>query len=347
MDISSRQQSIIASLLSGSSTLPLLRKSPSFREVTERTLQRDLNELIEHGFVSRKGDARAVTYSVTNTGKINITLSESQLESIFTDESRKDLLYEFDRLDNLQTSSIFTDDEQAQLDSYNKVYQEKLVTAPADILRRERERITIELSWKSSQFEGNTYSLLETETLLKEGIPAKGKTKEETIMVLNHKSALDFSDAHKEEFAGKLVPNTIIELHKLLAKGLIEYGIRNRVVGITGSVYRPIDNKFQIEEELRRLCLVINSKQSVYEKALLAFTYISYLQPFNDGNKRTSRILANAILYAHDFFPMSLRAIDVYTYKLAILAFYELGTLGNAKQVLMSQAKFAAENYAI
>lgn len=98
---------------------------------------------------------------------------------------------------------------------------------------------------------------------------------------------------------------------------------------------------------MQKLCEVINSKQNIYEKALLAFTYICYLQPFNDGNKRTGRVLANAILYAHDSFPLSLRAVNVNTYKLAILAFYELGTLGNAKQVLVDQAKYAAENYAI
>lgn len=118
-------------------------------------------------------------------------------------------------------------------------------------------------------------------------------------------------------------------------------------MGITGSVYRPLENKFQIEDELKRLCAVINGKPSVYEKALLAFTYICYLQPFNDGNKRTGRILANAILYADNSFPLSLHAVNVNTYKLAILAFYELGILGNAKKVFIDQAKFAAENYSI
>jgi Fic family protein len=98
---------------------------------------------------------------------------------------------------------------------------------------------------------------------------------------------------------------------------------------------------------VRHLCDVINAKRDVYEKALLAFTYVCYLQSFNDGNKRTGRILANAILYANDSFPLSLRAVDVNTYKFAVLAFYELGTLGNVKKVFIDQAKFAAENYAI
>lgn len=333
--------------MAGSSTLPQLIDLSEFREVTERTLQRDLNELIEQGFVERRGEARAVSYSVADSGKINLALSENQLETIFSEESREALSYDFDRLAILGVSPLFTSEEVKELDGFNETFQKKLETASVDIIRRERERITIELSWKSSQFEGNTYSLLETETLLKEGIPAKGKTQEETTMVINHKKALDFSEEHREEFAGNLQIQTIIELHKLLAEGLFDSGLRERLVGITGSVYRPLDNKFQIEDELRHLCDVINVKQDVYEKALLAFTYICYLQPFNDGNKRTGRILANAILYAHDSFPLSLRAVDANTYKLAILAFYELGTLGNAKKVFIGQAKFAAENYAI
>lgn len=347
MSISNRQQQIVVSLLAGDSALSRLMQLSAFAEVTERTLQRDLNELIESGFVNRRGEARAITYGVTPAGRLGLALSETQLEALFANEERKDLHYDFDRLELLRATPLFTGQEQKILDEYNRVFQEKLNTAPADIIRRERERITIELSWKSSQFEGNTYSLLETETLLKDGVPARGKSQEETTMVLNHKKALDFSEKYREIFAHDLRVQTIVELHKLLAEGLISHGLRERLVGITGTVYKPLDNKFQIEEELSHLCDVINSKKSVYEKALLAFTYVCYLQPFNDGNKRTARILANAILYAHDSFPLSLRAVNVNTYKLAILAFYELGILGNAKQVFIDQAKFAAENYAI
>jgi fido (protein-threonine AMPylation protein) len=347
MSISQRQQQIMSALMAGSSTLPQLAARAEFQEVTERTLQRDVNELIEQKFVERSGEARAISYGVTRIGRINIELSGNLLETLFANEDRQPLAYDLDRLDALASQPLFSRAETEKLHTYNDIFQQKLKTAPAGIIRRERERITIELSWKSSQFEGNTYSLLETETLLKEGIPARGKTQEETTMVVNHKKALDFSEAHKEIFANDLKVQTIIELHKLLADGLFDHGLRERSVGITGSVYKPLENKFQLEDELKRLCDVINAKQSVYEKALLAFTYICYLQPFNDGNKRTGRILANAILYAHDSFPLSLRAVDVNTYKLAILAFYELGILGNAKKTFIDQAKFAAENYAI
>jgi fido (protein-threonine AMPylation protein)/predicted transcriptional regulator len=348
MDLTSRQQHIIHALLKNDNdSLSNIIKLPEFSEITERTLQRDINELIKAGLVKRHGEARAITYSVTLLGRIGLTLPDQLLEQIFAEEERNDLRYDFERLDILRDNKLFTAKETSKLDEYNAVFQGKLKTASQDIIRRERERITIELSWKSSQFEGNTYSLIETETLLKEGLPAPGKTQEETTMVLNHKKALDFAESHKDLFASQLDMRSVIELHRLLAVGLFEGGIRERLVGITGSAYKPLENKFQIEEELKRLCDVISSKSVVYEKALLAFSYICYLQPFNDGNKRTGRILANAILYANNCFPLSLRAVNVNTYKLAILAFYELGIIGNVKQVFTDQAKFAAENYAI
>ena len=119
------------------------------------------------------------------------------------------------------------------------------------------------------------------------------------------------------------------------------------MISITGSTYKPLANRFQIEDQLQQLCNVINSKENVFEKSLIAFIYICYLQPFNDGNKRTARILANAIQNAHKSFPLSLRATNVNTYKLAVLAYYELNILGNIKRIFIEQARFAAENYVI
>lgn len=347
MDISNRQQQIMIALLSGSSSLSHLSKIPAFSEITERTVQRDVSELVEKELVSRQGEARAVTYAATAKGRLHLTLPETVLENLFTNEDRQALAYDFSRLDILRATPLFSKTEQTQLDGYNDIFIAKLKTAPQDIIRRERERIAIELSWKSSQIEGNTYTLLETESLLKEGIQAPGKSQEETKMVLNHKKALDFSEQHSGLFKDAITAQTIIELHKILAEDLMDHGIRQRLVGITGSAYRPLDNQYQIKDELSRLCETINSKHNVFEKALLAFTYICYLQPFNDGNKRTARILANAILYANDSFPLSLRAVSVNTYKLAILAFYELGIIGNVKQVFIGQGRFAADNYAI
>jgi fido (protein-threonine AMPylation protein) len=347
MDISLRQQQILIAILVGTTTIGDLRALPAFREVTERTLQRDLGELVKKGMVIREGEARAVSYTVPLPGRLTTTLPGEVLETLFAREDRKSVAYEFERLDVLTQTPLFSPAEQEVLAKCDALFRERLKTVNPDIVRRERERITIELSWKSSQIEGNTYTLLETESLIKEGTPASGKSKEETTMVLNHKRALEFSEAHTELFAGALSADLIIDLHRILAQDLMSDGLRRHPVGITGSAYRPLAVDFQIQEELTRFCEAVNAKESPFEKALLAFVYICYLQPFSDGNKRTSRILANAILYAHNSFPLSLRAVSVAEYKLAIIAFYELFVLGNAKQLFIGQAEFAVENYAI
>lgn len=348
MEMTKRQQQLLVNILSSDgNSISELSKDPIFTDVTERTIQRDLNALEAKELVERQGKARSINYTITPKGRLDIYLSSEIIEGIFSNEDRAQIPYDFSRLEALKNNSLFSDTEMTELVRNNDIYYKKLITAPKDILKREKERITIELSWKSSQIEGNTYTLLETESLLEQGIPAKGRSKDETQMILNHKKALEFAEDNRDLFANKITKNTVIKLHEMLAENLMDSGLRERIVGITGSAYRPLDNKFQIEEELERVCEVINSKNDVFEKALIAFVYICYLQPFNDGNKRTARILANAILFANDCFPLSLRAVDVNTYKLAILAYYELGILGNAKKVFIGQAKFAAENYAI
>jgi len=347
MEISKRQQNIIIQLILDRNNLADILKLNDFDSVTVRTLQRDINELIKLGYVKKSGKARAITYAPTKLGLLQIYFSEESLNNIFQNENRNKIFYDFERLKLLNENNLFSLVEFKKLEVHNKIYQKEYLDVPPDILKRKKERIIIELSWKSSQIEGNTYTLLETESLLKEGVAGKGRTKDETQMILNHKKALEFAEKNKNVFSGKITKLAILELHKFLAEGLINVGIRERLIGITGSVYRPLDNRHQINEEIERLCEVINKKENVFEKALIAFIYICYLQPFNDGNKRTARILANAILNANDSFPLSLRAVDVNTYKLAILAYYEFGSLGNAKKVFIDQAKFASENYAI
>jgi Fic family protein len=297
MEMSNRQKELLLDIIGGSNSLPQLVNSPTFSEVTERTIQRDLSELSEAGIVTRSGEARGTVYSITPSARINIALPEERLERIFVNDDRPSVPYDFGRLDVLRNTPVFTQSELSELDHYNGIFFKKLQYAPEDIIRREQERIIIELSWKSSQIEGNTYTLLETESLIKDGIPAAGKTQEETTMVMNHKKALDFTEKHQEEFADNIDFQTVIELHKIIGEALgISEGLREGLIGITGSTYKPLDNKYQIEDELRKFCEVVNSKENVFEKALIAFTYLCYLQPFNDGNKRTARILANAIL---------------------------------------------------
>ena len=211
--------------------------------------------------------------------------------------------------------------------------------------KKEFERLAIDLSWKSSQIEGNTYSLLETELLLKEKQTASGRTKDEAIMLLNHKDALDFV-LENPDYLIPLSLSKIEDIHKILIKELgVDKNLRKRKVGISGTNYVPLDNEFQIKEAIISMCDLINTKENIFEKALLALLLVSYIQPFMDGNKRTARILSNAILINYQYCPISFRTVDAIEYKKAMLLFYEQNNVSRFKEIFITQFEFAVQTY--
>ena len=225
------------------------------------------------------------------------------------------------------------------------MFSENISKLSPDSRTKEMERLGIDLSWKSSQIEGNTYTLLETEKLLKENEEARGRTKEEAQMLLNHKEALRFL-VENEDYLENLAVSRIEDVHSLLVKNLnVQRNIRTTRVGITGTNYRPLDNEFQIREALNDTCNLINAKQNVFEKALLAILLISYIQPFSDANKRTARIVCNALLLANRRCPLSFRTVDSLDYKEALLIFYEQNNLSAFKKIFIEQVEFAVKTY--
>jgi len=125
----------------------------------------------------------------------------------------------------------------------------------------------------------------------------------------------------------------------------ISRNIRNGRVGISGTNYKPLDNTFQIREALEDMCELINSKGNVFEKALLSLVLISYIQPFSDGNKRTERIISNAILINNKYCPISFRTVESIEYKKAMLVFYVQSNINPFKRVFMNQFEFAVNTY--
>jgi Fic family protein len=241
--------------------------------------------------------------------------------------------------------SLFTEAEMLELNALQHQFSENFAVLTDEEKRKEMERLGIDLSWKSSQIEGNTYSLLETERLLKEKKTASGKTKEEAIMLLNHKDALDFIVAHPD-YLERLTIAHIEDIHSLLVKELgVDRNIRTRRVGITGTNYRPIDNEFQIREALQQTCDLVNSRDNVFEKALFVLVLLSYIQAFNDGNKRVARITSNAMLIANGYCPISFRTVDSIDYKKAMLLFYEQNNISSFKKIFIEQFWFAVETY--
>ncbi len=313
---------------------------------SDATMKRLLASGVQQGDILTTGAGKAVRYSLTAKAHILMPVSLDTYFAKNVDERQVQTGFNFALInEQLPGLSLFTDDELALLNELQSEFRAHLAEMTDNEYRREMERLGIDLSWKSSQIEGNTYSLLETERLLRESKTADGKTKEEAVMLLNHKDALRFV-LDNPDYLQELTLSHIEDIHTLLTKELsVDKGLRHRRVGITGTQYRPLDNEFQIREAMRDTCALINSRDNAFEKALLALVLISYIQPFMDGNKRTARITSNALLIANGYCPLSFRTVDSIDYKKAMLVFYEQNNLHAFKQIFIDQYAFAVREY--
>ena len=318
-----------------------LTKAPS-----DSTMKRLLSAAVKEGNIETAGRGPATKYKLTPQAHVTMPLDLATYFDKDIDEREVQESFNFDLIrDVLPKVEIFTKEELEVLNAAQMEFEKNTEGMTELEYRKEMERLGVDLSWKSSQIEGNTYSLLETERLLKDKQTASGKTKEEAIMLLNHKDALDFV-LDVPDYLKELSVHRIEDIHSILTKELeVDRNIRHRRVGITGTNYRPLDNEFQIREALEDTCTLVNGKDNVFEKALLTLVLLSYIQAFADGNKRTARITSNAILIANGYCPISFRTVDSIDYKKAMLMFYEQNNIAAFKKIFIEQFLFAVKTY--
>lgn len=314
--------------------------------ISPATLRRKLQELVAEELIVAIGELKSRKYELSASYNIIRPINVEQYFEKEIDERKIQEKFNLELIDHtLHNVTLFTKSELDLLNNLQKKFISNSSKLTQNEFQKELERLAIDLSWKSSQIEGNTYSLLETERLLKDKETAAGKTKDEAIMLLNHKAAIDFI-IEQTNYIDPITVAGIEDIHSMLIKELdIKRNIRSGRVGITGTNYTPLGNAFQIKEALESMCSLINAKSNVFEKALLALVLISYIQPFSDGNKRTARIISNAILMNHHYCPISFRTIDSIEYKKAMLVFYEQNNLSPFKHVFISQFEFAVNTY--
>lgn len=310
------------------------------------TVKRVLSSMKKKKIIISKGKGRYLYYSISETGRLITEVNSLEYFRKDPDQRYGLSTFNFKIIENL-LKNPFTPQEEKEIKMATRQYIKKQSHLSPILLKKELERLVIELSWKSSKIEGNTYSLLDTEKLIKENIEANGHSKEESIMILNHKKAFDYIWKNKDIF--KIInKSNLSQVHQLLTQDLdIPKEFRNGPIGITGSIYKPLDNLYQIEDALINLFEVINKCKTPYHKALIALTGISYIQPFSDGNKRTSRLITNAILLANNYSPLSYRGVDEEEYRAAMLTFYELNSIVAIKKIFISQYISATELYSL
>lgn len=188
-------------------------------------------------------------------------------------------------------------------------------------------RLLIDLSWSSSKLEGNTYTRLDTQRLIEHGEAATGKDARETQMILNHKRAIEYLVDGADEVGYDI--HTFQNLHALLSENLLadpgaSGKLRERIVEISGTVFRPLAIPQQIDELFRIVLEKAAAIADPFEQAFFLMVHIPYLQPFEDVNKRVSRLGANIPLLKHNLCPLSFVEVPERAYVEGTLAVYEL-----------------------
>ena len=209
-------------------------------------------------------------------------------------------------------------------------------------------RLLIDLSWASSRLEGNTYSLLETRNLIEAGQVAEGKDLTETTMILNHKEAIAMLLEAVQDIDFNMY--TFLNLHGILSKNLLgdpnDSGrLRDKIVEIGGSVYRPLGFPQQVEECFRLILNKVREIEDPFEQAFFVMVHIPYLQPFTDVNKRTARLGANIPLIKNRLCPLSYLEVPVKDYIEGMLGVYELNQTNLLQDVFVWAYERSCQQY--
>ncbi len=310
------------------------------------TVKRQLSALTKEGYLKQSGAGRSVKYTLSKKGLLLRPFNISNYLEKGPDERLKNHNFQFDILEP-PYEVLFSDIELISLEKATNQYINNASNSDPESRKKELMRFIVEFSWKTSQIEGNTYDLISTERLLLYGEKSSTNSEFEAQMILNQKEALEFILENSELWKTPRI-SSLEKLHSIVGENLdISRNLRKTLVGITGTNYRPLETEFQIRDALELLFRYIANANNIYEKALLSVLGISYIQPFVDGNKRTSRLLGNAILISENYAPLSYRSVDDRLYKEACLVFYEQNNIETFKKLFIDQYIFSAKNYNI
>lgn len=329
-------------------------------KVPPRTLQSRLRYLINQGYAVAEGQGRAVKYR--HAGVITSAISPPEAEPLPLSKEGKEIRqlvsqpltkrkivgYNRDFLDSYRPNetAYLTDAERARLHDMGTV---PMGNQPAGTYARKIiDPLLIDLSWNSSRLEGNTYSKLDTKRLIDFGKEAEGKDRVEAQMILNHKDAIEFLVSAADEI--RFNRYTLLNLHGLLANNLLpnpqaEGRLRFIEVGIEQSSFQPLAVPQLIEECFEQILNTAEAIKDPFEQSFFVMVQLPYLQPFDDVNKRVSRLAANIPLIKANLMPLTFLDVPKELYTQATLGVYELNRVELLKDVYMWASLRSAERY--
>lgn len=337
------------------------------RKMAPRTLQFWLKNLVGSGRLRTTGVKRSVRYHLPpvtaapeevtpaetpeTVPPIPISRAGAEIQSYVGKpvEARKPVGYNRGFLDGYRpnTSFYLSAEERARLAATGA--RQSADEAAGTYAKQILSRLLIDLSWNSSRLEGNTYSLLDTKRLIEFGEEAQGRDRLEAQMILNHKEAIEFLVNAPDEIGFNRY--TITNLHAILANNLLADPsatgrLRRIAVGIERSTYQPLAVPQQIEEYFDQILATAEAIDDPYEQALFVMVQMPYLQPFDDVNKRVSRLAANIPFIKRNLSPLAFTDVPRKLYTEATLGVYELNAPALLKDVFIWAYGRSAEHYA-
>ena len=324
-----------------------------------RTLQYRLRALVDAGRLRFTGDGRAARYH--HGDEIIAQPDPADIVPISPEGSavlayvrqpvavRQPVGFERSFLDRYRPNETFYLTQQ-QRDHLATIGKPQIEAAAAGTYAKQiLNRLLIDLAWNSSRLEGNTYSLLDTRRLLDFGEAADGRGPREAQMILNHKDAIEFLVANANDVGFNRY--TILNLHALLANNLLADPtavgrLRHIIVGIDGSTFHPLEGPGLIEECFDQILATAAAIDDPFEQAFFMMVQLPYLQPFDDVNKRVSRLAANIPMIRANLAPLSFTEVPGDLYTRATLGVYERNDITLLRDVFLWAYQRSAARYA-
>ncbi len=323
-------------------------------QIPERTLRRYLKTLESEQYVMVLGGNRNRSYQAVKKTENYSTIFSSTNLKILEKLSvplyqREPCTFQHNWIQQYIPNETFYLSAQQRQKLYDHGHQNKENQAAGTYAHKIYQRLLIDLSYNSSRLEGNTYSLVETQRLLLEGLSVEDKLDSEKIMILNHKEAIRYLVENASNI--QISAENIRTIHYLLADGLVqphEAGqVRKDGVKISGSVYIPIENPVIILELLEVICHKADQIIDPYEQSIFLLINLSYLQAFLDVNKRTARIACNIPFIKNNLVPISFNEINVEDYRSAMIAIYEFNQVNPLVELYVWSYLRTAKEYKV
>ena len=350
--------------LIGSSNTPLSMRDVCFAlgNLTRATAIRRLNDLVEAGAIEVVGKGRSTRYKTFDGLPLKLTVSVS-LDAIDVEnyvsrpvETKRFVGYNRSFLDEYKpnSSQYFPDVLLDRLHQIGRLSDETSYRSESENSRRLCERFLIDISHASSKLEGANTNYLQTERLIQLSADALSRADRETVtLILNHKNAIEFILGSAR--SPGLVPvgfnrNSLSNVHSNLTRGLLadpeSIGrIRRRPVDVSESSYTPESAPLELEDTLNQILETCEQIKDPFEQSFFALVHLSYIQAFEDGNKRTSRIMANIPLMKADLCPISFLGTPERAYINGILGVYELNRTELMRDVYVSTYTLTASHF--